>query len=82
MPLVSDFSETFNEIAFEVLQEHNTNGSNDQEKILIMDGYWITYARPDNREYGDIGKKLSHPGDEGLSAMSRIWAKIIVDKVC
>jgi hypothetical protein len=79
MPLVSDFSETFNEIAFQFLQEKNGRQGS---KIHIMDGYWITYARPDNREYGAIGNKLSHPGDEVLSAMSRIWAKMIVDKVC
>lgn len=27
-------------------------------------GNWITYSRPDNREYGAIGNKLSHPGDD------------------
>mmetsp|Transcript_9013 Transcript_9013/g.14455 ORF Transcript_9013/g.14455 Transcript_9013/m.14455 type:complete len:555 (-) Transcript_9013:256-1920(-) len=74
MPLVSDFCAAFNYIAFEVLAE--------QDGIGIMDGYWITYSRPDNREIGEIGKKLSHPGDEVLSFMSRIWAKMILDKVC
>ncbi|KAG7340715.1 hypothetical protein IV203_024258 [Nitzschia inconspicua] len=80
MPLVSDFCETFNDIAFKVLKEWNSK--NEQDKILIMDGYWVTYTRPDNREYGAIGNKLSHPGDEVLSTMARIWATLIVDKHC
>ena len=75
MPLASDFVSAFNDVAFDVLSQKNGT-------INIMDGYWITYSRPDNREYGSVGKKLSHPGDEVLSAMSRIWAKMILDKVC
>ena len=74
MVLVSDFCEAFNEIAFEVL--------NGFPRIQIMDGYWITYARPDNREIGDTGKKLSHPGVEVLSAMTRKWVMLMMDKVC
>jgi len=75
MPLVSDFSAVFNEIAFEVLADY-------KEDIEVMDGYWITYPRPDNREIGDIGNKLSHPGVEVLSAMARKWAMLILYTVC
>jgi hypothetical protein len=82
MPLVSDFCERFNEIAFEVLQEMNQRKNNDMDKIHVMDGYWITYARPDNREFGSTGKKLAHPGEEVVSAMTRIWSQMIVDKMC
>jgi len=74
MVLVSDFCDAFNEIAFEVLKGF--------PQIQIMDGYWITYARPDNREIGDIGKKLSHPGVEVLSAMTRKWVMLMMDRVC
>jgi hypothetical protein len=74
MPLVSDFVAAFNDVAFDVLSK--------KEGINIMDGYWITYSRPDNREYGSIGKKLSHPGEEVLVVMARIWAKMILDRVC
>jgi len=76
MPLVSDFSATFNEIAYEVL------GDFKNDNINIMDGYWITYPRPDNREIGGIGNKLSHPGVEVLSTMARKWAMLILDTVC
>ena len=77
MPLVSDFSAKFNEIAFEVLADYKKDGG-----IDIMDGYWITYPRPDNREIGDIGNKLSHPGVEVLSAMARKWAMLVLYKIC
>ena len=80
MPLVSDFSALFNEIAFEVLAEHST--TTEDTTITVMDGYWITYPRPDNRESGDIGKKLSHPGMEVLSVMTRKWAMLISDTAC
>ena len=80
MPLVSDFSAAFNEVAFEVLADYKDATSSNT--IDIMDGYWITYSRPDNREVGDIGKKLSHPGAEVLSAMARIWVMLISDRVC
>lgn len=71
LPLDSSFAEAFNEIAYETLTS-----------VPILDGYWITYPRPDNREVGDIGKKLSHPGDEVLVTMSRIWAMLIYDSFC
>lgn len=79
MPLVSDFIALFNEIAFEVLAEHDNTTD---DTIEMMDGYWVTYPRPDNREIGDIGKKLSHPGMEVLSVMTRKWAMLILYTVC
>mmetsp|Transcript_25787 Transcript_25787/g.60460 ORF Transcript_25787/g.60460 Transcript_25787/m.60460 type:complete len:605 (+) Transcript_25787:59-1873(+) len=76
MVLSSDFCAAFNDIAFEVLANYTDSN------IHIMDGYWITYSRPDNREIGDIGNKLSHPGAEVLSVMTRKWVMMILDKVC
>jgi len=76
MVLISDFCAAFNDIAFEVLADYKDSN------IDIMDGYWITYPRPDNREIGNIGKKLSHPGVEVLSIMARKWAMLILDRVC
>ena len=75
MVLMSDFCQAFNDIAFEVLQDYKND-------IAIMDGYWITYPRPDNREVGDIGKKLSHPGVEVLGAMTRKFVMLVLDRVC
>jgi hypothetical protein len=77
MPLTSDFVSAFNDVAYDVLSQKK-----DYDGINIMDGYWITFSRPDNREYGSVGKKLSHPGDEVLSVMARLWTKMILDKVC
>lgn len=76
MVLVSDFCAAFNDIAFEVLADYKNSN------IDIMDGYWITYPRPDNREVGDIGNKLSHPGAEVLSVMTRKWLMLILDRAC
>jgi len=84
MNLISDFCAAFNEIAFEVLADYKDSD------IHIMDGYWITYPRPDNREIGmgsesresNIGKKLSHPGVEVLSAMVRKWVMLMLDRIC
>jgi hypothetical protein len=75
LPLAPDTVSRFNDIAYGVLSKHRGD-------IHIMDGFWITYARPDNREIGSTGKKLSHPGFEVLSFMTRIWSQLIVTKVC
>jgi hypothetical protein len=77
MPLAPDVVAQFNEIAVNVLLD-----SKYVNDIYIMDGYWITYARPDNREVGSIGQKLSHPGLEVQSAMTRVWATMILQEVC
>ncbi|CAJ1967057.1 unnamed protein product [Cylindrotheca closterium] len=75
LPLDSSFVMPFNEIAFNILQEYRTT-------VQIMDGFWITHSRPDNREVGEIGKKLSHPGLEVQGAMARIWSMMILEKLC
>mmetsp|Transcript_48614 Transcript_48614/g.117575 ORF Transcript_48614/g.117575 Transcript_48614/m.117575 type:complete len:87 (-) Transcript_48614:68-328(-) len=85
MPLVSDFAAAFNDIAFDVIlsnEKKNDGNKRSDDGISIMDGYWITYSRPDNREFGDIGKKLSHPGREVLSSMTRRWAMMILQQLC
>ena len=76
MPMATDIVPAFNEVAFDVLLKSFP------DTIGMIDGYWITYSRPDNREIGPIGNKLSHPGEEVQSAMSRIWAVLILDKFC
>lgn len=65
LPLDSNVIVAFNEVVFEVLADVDT--------ISVVDGYWVSLARPDNREIGKIGKKLSHPGNEVIDAMIRIW---------
>jgi hypothetical protein len=46
----------------------------------VVDGYWITLARPDNREVNidnAIGKHMVHAGQEVLDAMTRVWLTIV-----
>eukprot|EP00980_Cylindrotheca_fusiformis_P005013 scaffold1062_cov130-Cylindrotheca_fusiformis.AAC.19 len=75
MPLDPSFVSPFNDVAYDVLKAYS-------DKIQIMDGFWITHPRPDNREIGDIGNKLSHPGLEVQGAMARIWSMLILERVC
>ena len=77
LPVAPDSVAYFNDIAFDVLKDFTQN-----ETISVVDGYWITHSRPDNREIGSIGSKLSHPGLEVQSAMVRIWAMLALQKVC
>ena len=66
--LSTSFVEHFNEIAFSVIAPFSS--------VHIVDAYWITLARPDNREV-DInnfaGRHLVHPGREVLNAIVMIW---------
>ena len=75
MPLAPEIVSQFNDVALEVLRDFS-------DDIYIMDGFWITYSRPDNREYGDIGHKLSHPGLEVQGAMVSIFVMMVLRKVC
>lgn len=75
LPMDATFVSPFNDISFDILKAY-------ENKIHIVDGYWITYPRPDNREVGDVGNKLSHPGLEVQGAMARIWAMLIIEKLC
>jgi hypothetical protein len=75
LPLDPSFVIPFNEIAVDVLKAY-------EDDIQIMDGFWITYPRPDNREIGDVGNKLSHPGLEVQGAMARIWSTLILERIC
>jgi len=81
MPVATEFVDFFNGIAYDVLKDFSP-------MISIMDGYWISYARPDNREI-TIGpkqaleKKLSHPGFEVVSTLLRQWTSIVAQsEVC
>ena len=75
LALSSNMVSHFNDIAFNVLK--NTPSS-----IQIMDAYWLTLARPDNRQVGVVKntkKHLVHPGEEVLQAMVRNWILILVE---
>jgi hypothetical protein len=79
LPLDEAFSKRFNQVAIDEIQRHQAND------FHIIDAYWITLARPDNREINqraDIGKKLSHPGYEVISHMVRIWWQATLSILC
>ena len=81
MPVATEFIGFFNDIAYDVMKDSFPT-------IPVMDGYWISYARPDNREISvgnkkALEKKLSHPGMEVVFTLLRQWTSIIVQsKVC
>ncbi|KAL7542866.1 hypothetical protein ACHAXR_012153 [Thalassiosira sp. AJA248-18] len=69
----------FNTIAYDVIQKQQNNG------ILITDGYWITLPRPDHTETSkgnSVGKHLVHPGFEVLSVFARRWFMLIIWGLC
>jgi hypothetical protein len=85
LPLDSAFVERFNQIAVDEIKRFNVAAAATKPRIQVVDAYWITLARPDNRETNkkaDIGKKLSHPGLEVISHMVRIWWQTAVQLLC
>jgi len=81
LPMDPSFVQFFNQIAMETLGEEQFRNSN----IRILDGYWITLARPDNRETSsraDTGKKLAHSGFEVVDAMVQVWSTLLIQTVC
>ena len=77
LPLDAAFVEYFNSVALDILE--------DFPSIAIVDGYHVSYGRPDNREIdvkSALGRKLSHPGLEVISAMVRIWSMLVLQQVC
>ena len=84
LPLDSVFVERFNRVAVEEIQKIN-HASVKSQQIAIVDAYWMTLARPDNREtnkVADIGKKLSHPGYEVTQYMVRVWFQAAMHLLC
>ena len=66
----------FNEAAKEVVRD--VSGG----RFLVIDGYYITLARPDHREIGEdnaIGKHMVHPGTEVVDAMASIWLTVVLN---
>ena len=66
----------FNQVAMETVEEASGG------RFLIVDGYYITLARPDHREIGEdnaIGKHMVHPGVEVVHAMAQIWLTIVAN---
>lgn len=85
-PFSSDFVAYFNKVALEVLMEVEKEEESPSDfNISIMDGYWISLARPDHTEISDlnaIGPHLVHPGVEVISAMTRTFLMIIMRDLC
>lgn len=74
-PLVPDSAEYFNGVAWEILQSSYPH-------FLIMDTYYLTLSRPDNREVTPLNKisgHLMHGGPEVYSVLTRQFAVMILD---
>lgn len=83
LPLDTGFVDRFNRIALDFISEVKQKTAHN--RLHIMDGYWVSLPRPDNREISkkaDIGKKLSHPGHEVTYAMVRFFTTIILQSNC
>ena len=66
----------FNNVALRVLDNY--------EGFDIVDGYWMSLARPDNRQVDQlqaVGKHLVHPGLEVLGAMGRVWMTLVLSRL-
>lgn len=77
LPLDASFIKHFNDLALGILRKFPS--------IHVVDGFHVSYSRPDHREIdhkSNIGKKLSHPGVEVISAMLRIWSMVFLQEVC
>lgn len=74
MPVATDFIDFFNKIAYSVMKEGFP-------EIPVMDAFWVSYARPDNREVAGkkraLEKKLSHPGRDVVYAILRSLSTIV-----
>jgi hypothetical protein len=80
-PLDAAFIDYFNQnVAWNVLQPYMS-----RMNMYIVDGYWVSLARPDHREVDNkssIGKKLSHPGRDIILVLVRTWWDLIVQSLC
>lgn len=76
LPLDAAFCARFNTVLVQEVVRYNDMIAAGDPAVHMVDTYWMTLARPDNRETNaknDIGKKLSHPGQEVIQFMVRIW---------
>ncbi|GAX23284.1 hypothetical protein FisN_21Hh031 [Fistulifera solaris] len=83
LPLDAGFVDRFNLIAIDYISKMKQGGA--YSNLHIMDGYWVSLPRPDNREISkkaDIGKKLSHPGHEVTYAMVLFFSMMVLQTMC
>ena len=75
------WAEQYNRIAMHVIQQQQQQQQS--SNIKVMDAYWMSLARPDNREISckGIRSKLAHPGKEVLSAMVRTYLTIVISNL-
>jgi hypothetical protein len=78
LSLSSNMVAHFNEIAYNVLSR--------VDGIHVLDVYWLTPARPDNRQVGlgnnVLGEHMVHSGQEVLHAMARAWIQVLLLSCC
>jgi hypothetical protein len=70
----------FNDLVINNVFTNNANSTHTAP--AIMDGFFMTAARPDNREVTNsnaLGCKMVHPGIEVVDAMTQVWTTMIID---
>lgn len=75
-PRFPQASYEFNRVALDTLRSF--------KDVYVMDGYWLTYARPDHREVtppNTLSDKLVHAGPEVYSVLTRQFAAMILDAI-
>jgi len=73
LPLSPNAVEHLNTIAWEVMKAKN---------VMVLDAYWLTLSRPDNRQINadnDLTQHLVHAGEEVYSVLIRKWAMLIIE---
>jgi hypothetical protein len=66
----------FNNVALSVLDDY--------AGFDIVDGYWMSLTRPDNRQVDQlqaVGKHLVHPRLEVLGAKGRVWMTLVLSRL-
>ena len=77
--LSSDFVSHLNEIAIQILRKST------YDEFSIIDGFWISMARPENTEIHEnnfIGSHLVHPGNEVIATMTKQFSMLVLQDSC
>jgi hypothetical protein len=83
LPLDFGFVKVFNQIAVQEIE--SLNAASPEHRLHVVDAYWMTLSRPDNRETNqdaDIGRKMSHPGYEVVQYMVQVWLEAAMSVFC
>ena len=73
----TEFCDHMNRVALDVIRQ--SEYYEDDNGLLVMDGFWLSHTRPDHTEVNDdngIGPHLVHPGPEVIHALTVQWLMV------